>query len=216
MKLSRWMKLAGLGVLALALSGCALFNQPPTANFSWAPLEPLARTEITFSDFSTDSGGLFGGGGIVSWNWDFGDSDSSTSPSPKHEYDKSGTYTIRLTVTDDQGESATLQKQITVTPSLDGTWRGQIVNPGGWTDQLELVFSHSISGGIQGHGFYFATRVAVTGVSFSPVTKRVSFEMPDLGIRLEGTLDPSETRITGDWYVIGAPLQGFGWDVTLQ
>lgn len=216
MRLLRGLKLVCVAGFVLSLVGCGLFNAPPTANFTWSPLEPLARTEISFTDLSTDAGGLFGGGNIVSWNWQFGDSDSSTAPNPKHEYDKSGSYTVTLTVTDDSGDTATFTRQILVTPSVDGTWRGEIVNPGGWTDQLDLEFDHSTSGGIQGHGFYVGVRIAVTGVSFSPTTKRISFELPDLGIRLEGTLDASETRITGNWYALGAPLQGFSFDVTLQ
>lgn len=216
MRSLRWLKLGCVAAVVFSLAGCALFNQAPVPNFTWAPMEPLAREEVGFSDFSTDSGGLLGGGGIVSWNWSFGDNDSSTAQNPKHEYDKSGTYTVRLTVTDDAGETASIQKQITIEPSLDGTWRGQIVNPGGWTDQFELVFDHSATGGIQGHGFYLSTRVSCSGISFSPTTKRVTLEIFDMGIRLEGTMDASETRITGDWYVIGAPLQGWSWDVTLQ
>ena len=104
MRTSKWLALLGSVALIGMLSGCELFNAAPIASFSWAPFEPLARADISFSDTSTDSGGLFGGGGIVMWNWDFGDSDSSTAPNPKHAYDKSGTYIVRLTVTDDSGE----------------------------------------------------------------------------------------------------------------
>jgi hypothetical protein len=53
-------------------------------------------------------------------------------------------------------------------------------------------------------------------MSFDPTTKRVRFNLMELGIRLDGTLDASETRIEGDWYILGAPLQMWGWDVSLQ
>ncbi|MCK5585525.1 PKD domain-containing protein [Candidatus Bipolaricaulota bacterium] len=216
MRTSKWMAVLGSLALIGMLAGCAMFNSPPVANFTWAPFEPLARTDITFSDSSTDSGGMFGGGGIVSWNWDFGDSDSSTSPNPRHAYDKSGTYTVRLTVIDDGGETATISKQVTITASLAGTWRGEIINPGGFSDAIELVFTHSVSGGIQGTAFFLNTPMSLSSISFDPAAKRVQFQMIDIGIRLDGTLDASETRIVGYWYVLGIPAQGFSWDVTRQ
>ncbi|MFC2082852.1 PKD domain-containing protein [Candidatus Bipolaricaulota bacterium] len=216
MRSSSWVKFGVMALAVLLVSGCALFNSPPVANFSWAPFEPLARTDITFTDSSTDSGGMFGGGGIVSWNWDFGDSASSTSRNPQHAYDKSGTYTVRLTVTDDGGETATISRQVTITASLAGTWRGEIINPGGFSDAIELVFTHSSSGGIQGTAYFLMTPMSLSSISFDPAAKRVQFQMIDIGIRLDGTLDTSETRIVGMWYVLGVPLQGFGWDVTRQ
>jgi PKD repeat protein len=216
MKLSRWVILGGLGVAALVLSGCSLFNQAPVANFTWAPLEPLARNAISFSDLSTDAGGMFGSGGVISWNWDFGDTDSSTSPSPKHTYDRSGAYNVRLTVTDAQGESATITKTIAVTASVGGTWRGYIDDGSGFLNDMELVFTHSASGGIQGTAYMLGATLSCSSISFDPVGKRIQFQLIDLGIRLDGTLDASETRITGLWYILGAPFAGWTWDVTRQ
>jgi len=123
-RMSKWMTIAGLLVLLGMLAGCALFNEAPVANFSWSPQDPLARTDVQFTDLSTDIGGLFGGGGIVSWVWDFGDNDSSPSRNPEHEYETGGTYTVRLTVTDEEGSTASITKTITITPSLDGVWVG--------------------------------------------------------------------------------------------
>lgn len=159
---------------------------------------------------------MFGGGGIVSWNWDFGDNDSSTTANPKHEYDKSGAYTVRLTVTDDGGETATISKQVTVTPSVRDRWRGYIEGSGGFLNDLELVFTHSATGGIQGTAYMLQAALSCSSVSFDPAAKRLQFQLIDLGIRLDGTLDASENRIVGDWFVLGAPFAGWGWDVARQ
>ena len=211
----RYLLLAGLLIAIVLVGGCALFDQAPTANFTWSPQDPLARKDVQFTDLSTDSGGLFGGGGVVSWSWDFGDNGFSPLQNPKHKYAKSGTYPVKLTVTDGSGNSSTVQKTVTVTPSLDGVWKGFIVN-GGVTDRFELDFHHSSSGGISGTVVYKATVYNASSITFDDVTKVVSFQVPALGIRLEGTLDASEKRITGYWYVLGTPTQGLTWDVTLQ
>jgi PKD repeat protein len=216
MRVCRWGLIIGLVLVVGMVSGCGLFNAAPVVNFTWAPFEPLARTDVRFTDASTDAGGLFGGGGIVSWNWDFGDNNSSTSQNPTHRYDRSENYNVRLTVMDGSGQSSTITKMVAVTPSIAGTWRGQIVNPGGWTDAIEVVFTQSSSGGIQGTAYYMGMPFPCSSISFNPVAKRIEFQLIDLGIRLDGTLDGSETRISGFWYVLGAPLQGFGWDVTRQ
>ncbi len=206
----------GLLVAAVAaLAGCSLFNQAPAANFMWSPFEPLARAEISFNDQSSDTGGLFGGGGITQWRWDFGDGDSSTAPNPKHAYDKSGQYTVQLTVTDDAGESTTISKTVNVAPSLNGTWSGWLDDGTGFLLDMTLDFSHS-TGSIQGTCRMLATTLNCAGTSFDPVAKTVRFELFDLGIRLEGTLDAAERRIQGRWFVIGVPVTVATWDVQLR
>ncbi len=205
----------GLLVAAVAaVAGCSLFNQPPIANYVWNPSAPLARSDISFNDQSSDQGGLFGGGGVVSWNWDFGDGDSSTAPNPKHAYDRSGNYTVRLTVTDDAGESMTISKTVLVEPSLNGTWSGYIEDNTGFMNTMTLEFSHSATS-IQGTCQILGARLNCSGISFDPMGKTVRFELFDLGIRLEGTLDAAERRIQGDWFVIGAPFKAWTWDVRL-
>lgn len=53
---------------------------------------------VNFFDFSTSLGQR-----IVKWKWEFGDGGVSYFKNPKHQYLNSGTYDIRLTVTDDIG-----------------------------------------------------------------------------------------------------------------
>lgn len=63
---------------------------------------------VLFTDIST--------GEPVSWIWDFGDGGASTERSPSHTYSKPGSYTVRLTVQNIYGQSATASKF--VNPSL--------------------------------------------------------------------------------------------------
>ena len=54
-------------------------------------------------------------GTIVAYDWDFMDGSTSTEPNPSHRFTDAGTYAVTLTVTDDQGMSASNSVTITVT-----------------------------------------------------------------------------------------------------
>ena len=72
--------------------------------------------------------------------WDFGDGGSSTEQSPAHAYNAAGTYTVSLTVTDDNGATASTSKQVTVSEPTTGqtitvadlTGSGSTVNKNFW------------------------------------------------------------------------------------
>jgi PKD repeat protein len=72
------------------------------------------------------SGSMDPDGAIVSYDWDFGDGNSSNSQIPTHLYAASGTYSVSLTVTDDQGATNVSSQEVTVD---DGT-----ATSGGFTE----------------------------------------------------------------------------------
>ncbi|GAA2135706.1 collagenase [Kitasatospora kazusensis] len=80
-------------------------NQPPTAAIA-AVVNGLA---VNFTDASTDADGT-----IASRVWNFGDGTTSTAANPSKTYAKAGTYTVSLTVTDNQGATATATQAVTV------------------------------------------------------------------------------------------------------
>jgi hypothetical protein len=51
---------------------------------------------------------------IVSWAWDFGDGNTSTDEDPSHTYAADGTYTVCLTVTDENGCTSEFCTDVTV------------------------------------------------------------------------------------------------------
>ncbi|MBE1462382.1 M20/M25/M40 family metallo-hydrolase [Kibdelosporangium phytohabitans] len=52
-------------------------------------------------------------GSISSYAWKFGDNQNGTGATPSHTYGQAGTYTVELTVTDNEGKTDTETKQIT-------------------------------------------------------------------------------------------------------
>ncbi|MFQ6125062.1 MAG: right-handed parallel beta-helix repeat-containing protein [Candidatus Heimdallarchaeota archaeon] len=82
---------------------------PPTANFTYSPTDPSIRDFIDFIDTSTDADGK-----ITSWEWDFGDGATSMDQNSSHQYTNKGEYMVKLTVTDNDGLSATVEQTITL------------------------------------------------------------------------------------------------------
>ncbi|WP_096085905.1 DNRLRE domain-containing protein [Agaribacterium haliotis] len=80
-------------------------NQAPTANFS----SRADELDVAFSDASSDSDGS-----VVLWRWDFGDGYSSSAKNPRHRYARAGTYRVTLSVSDNDGASATRSKDLSV------------------------------------------------------------------------------------------------------
>jgi len=71
-------------------------------------------SEVQFNDIST----IADPETIVSWDWDFGDGDGSSDENPTHLYDAPGTYTVTLTVTSENGCTATIDIEIVMTEGL--------------------------------------------------------------------------------------------------
>ena len=103
--------------------GTVSMNQPPIAS-AGNDVRTTIGNELSFdASASVDPDGR-----IVRYTWTFGDGAFADTPRATHRYNAPGTFTVTLSVEDDQGASA--QDQLTVTverpPSYDGRW---ILNP---------------------------------------------------------------------------------------
>ncbi|MEA2405054.1 MAG: hypothetical protein QOE08_1701 [Thermoleophilaceae bacterium] len=85
----------------------------PVADFT-SSVDAAAAT-ASFTDRSSSPTGAK----VVGWRWDFGDPASasgnvSTDPNPSHHYTAGGPHTVSLTVTDSNGLTATVTRQVVV------------------------------------------------------------------------------------------------------
>ena len=94
-------------------------NVAPTAGMT------KACTDVTCTVDGTSSAD--GDGTVASYRWDFGDGATSTGTTGSHTYAQPGTYTITLTVTDDDGATSTTSAQVSVDRA---TVFGMNVSPG--------------------------------------------------------------------------------------
>jgi PKD repeat protein len=124
-------------------------NESPIADFSYTPESPLVDEIIQFTDSSIDTDGT-----VVGWSWDFGDGSYSTQQNPSHIFDSEGTYMVSLTVTDDDGATDTITKDIIVEKD----------------DSQSIVVQYNLSKGVNYISFDFLPDSLYLEDIFAPLT----------------------------------------------
>ncbi len=107
-------------------------NQAPVAAFQATVNTLTASVDATAS---SDPDGT-----IASYRWEFGDGKTATGVSAVNTYATAGAYTVKLTVVDDKGASASATRQVTATAPAPAGWRlvggdefdGQSLNASNW------------------------------------------------------------------------------------
>ena len=88
-------------------------NRPPIATFTGSTTSAQTGVSVNFdATSSSDPDGT-----IISYLWDFGDGSTSSGVTASHSYASAGSYTVRLTVSDNSGSSTSTTYTVTVTPS---------------------------------------------------------------------------------------------------
>ena len=88
-------------------------NTPPTAAFSFTCTDLACAFDA--------SGSSDADGSVVAYAWNFGNGTTGTGRNASLTYAAAGSYTVSLTVTDDQGASASVAQTVQVTSSVDTT-----------------------------------------------------------------------------------------------
>ncbi len=85
-------------------------NQLPSADFSISPAGPKTGETVYFNGSASSDPD----GSITGWEWNFGDGRSGRGEKTSHVYTRSGTFSVTLKVTDDNGGNASVEKTVTI------------------------------------------------------------------------------------------------------
>lgn len=85
-------------------------NTIPVAAFAVSDSEVGRGVEVSFDSSASYDGDQ----DELSYAWDFGDGGSSTVANPAHSYAAAGSFTVRLTISDPEGESSTATAIVSV------------------------------------------------------------------------------------------------------
>ncbi|MCK4477127.1 PKD domain-containing protein, partial [Candidatus Bathyarchaeota archaeon] len=151
------------GATATATGSTNVLNRPPVAIFTESAETVYTNEVISFdASDSYDPDGV-----IVSYFWDFGDGTNASGVTVGHAYSEDGLYTVTLTVTDDDGASASTSATKTVlnsppvasfTESAESVLIGEII-------YFNASSSYDSDGSIIGYFWDFGDGTNATGVT---------------------------------------------------
>jgi PKD repeat protein len=112
-------------------------NRAPVAAFGFLPASPSTGQTVTFTSSSTDPDGT-----IASVAWDT-DDDGAFDDTASRSFAKAGTYSVTLKVTDDNGGTDTLAKNVTV--ANRNPVAGFTISPNPTSTNQEVTFESTSS-----------------------------------------------------------------------
>jgi PKD repeat protein len=175
-------------------------NQPPAASFT-ATAQGLAATFDASA--STDSDGS-----IAGYRWDFGDGSpavTTTGPTTSRTYPGGGTWTVALTVTDNQGATAIATRQVVTTaPVGRAVARDSFTRTvaGGW-GTADLGGPWTVSGAASAYSVDGATGGILMGAGH---TRRTTLgSVSAAGSELVFTTGYTGTVTGGGLHIVAAP-----------
>jgi PKD repeat protein len=110
-------------------------------------------------------------GNIVSYSWDFGDGKSATGAQVDHKYDRSGVFTVKLTISDNDGAIVEKTSVITITndvvnsPPVASFTKNSATVMQGESIYIDASESHDPDGTIVSYTWDFGDEKTATGVT---------------------------------------------------
>ncbi len=153
--------IALLTIAALVLSTVAVTADAdgPAADFTWHPEHPTDMDDVQFTYNGSED--------AIVWMWDFGDGTTSTNKDPVHRYGDNGTYTVRLTVWDEQNNMNTTTHTITVANVPPVADAGDDVITNNRTVTFNASASSDPDGSIDSYNWSFGDGDTATGMTLN-------------------------------------------------
>ena len=194
----------------------------PVANLSASTTSPQTGQSVSFGS----SGSQDPDGGSIYLSWDFGDPASgaanrSTQPSPSHTYASAGSYSVVLTVIDDEGSTVTDTALINVGGGGQDTTPPQVTSrspaPGATGVSASTNVTATFNEPVQGvSGSTFTLRQGTTSVAASvgyDATSRTALLDPSSNLVAGATYTASLTSGIRD--LAGNALAALSWSFTV-
>ena len=167
-------------------SGAAgpVVTEGPTADVAISTEDVVVGDSVSFDASESQRGDTV----ITTYSWDFDDGTTATGESVTHSFDESGDYTVELTVEDFYGETATVERELTVaepatptptqTPTPDAAMTPTSEASGGAGGDTPTETESSSGGdetpGENGPGFGVGTAVTALGSGAYVLARRLA------------------------------------------
>ncbi len=200
---------SGLSLSGTYNGGSGNSNVAPNAVIANGPFSSTTNTGITMSS----NGSSDPDGSISSYLWNFGDGSTSTAANPTHSYAAAGTYSIQLTVTDNQGATDSASTNASITNASSGfTATSHYYDKGSFDyhySDYEAAFSDNYSDSdVEIHSYIvidFNANVSASTINANNITvKRLN--MPN-------NAENNQNIVTGSFTLIGPRKAIFKPDV---
>ena len=162
----------------------------PVASFSASPTQGLPPLLVNLdASASNDPDGQ-----ITDYSWDFGDGSTGSGVVTSHNYTQTGTYSIQLTVTDNENNTAKTTKKITAgVPPVASFIASPPAGPSPLTVRFNASASYSQNGQIESYHWDFGDGTSGSGINTNHVYTSISTRTVTLTVKDSNGLESSAT-----------------------
>ena len=121
------------------------------AYYQYTPESPSIGDEIEFDASQTT------GNNIQSYEWDFGEGSTGTGQTATNTYGSAGTYTAELTVTDEEGNTDSIDADVTVEDQAEPDLLLRKPDDGSEHTETELQYNLTLYNGLEGSEYRILT-----------------------------------------------------------